>query len=70
MEKVYACFIDSETALVVIDKMIKKLKKIGLRGRLLETITVIYNDTVYDVLAIEGLTRRFRIYREVRQEYS
>lgn len=67
--KLYACFIDIRTAFDAISRkrLAQKLKKIGIKGRMLRAIGRIYEETLNEVLAGEGLTGRFKTFRGVRQ---
>lgn len=67
--KLYACFIDFKTAFDAINrkKLIEKLRRMGIRGRMLKAIVKIYEETLNEVIAGEGLTDRFRTFKGVRQ---
>lgn len=45
----------------------RKLKKLGVKGRMLKAIERIYKNTENEVIVGEGITDRFRTKRGVRQ---
>ena len=62
-------FIDYRTAFDSINREIlwEKLKKKGVKGKLLKMVKGIYKNTENEVITEEGLTERFRTERGVRQ---
>lgn len=67
--KLYAAFIDFRTAFDSVNRWILmgKLRERGLKGRMMNMIESIYRDTANEVIMREGISRRFRSCRGVRQ---
>lgn len=67
--KLYVGFVDFRTAFDSVNRevMVKKLEKIGVRGRFLGMIERIYRVTENEVITEEGITERFRTEKGVRQ---
>lgn len=67
--KLYACFIDFKTAFDSVDRkmLVKKLKEIGVRGRMLRIIKEIYKETENEIITGEGISGKFKTSRGVRQ---
>lgn len=61
--KLYACFVDFKTAFDAVDRriMVKKLRKIGVKGRLLKAVEKIYKRTENEIITGESVTSKFRI---------
>lgn len=60
---------DFRTAFDSVDRkvMIKKLEKLGVKGRFMEMIERIYSCTENELITEEGVTERFRTGKGVRQ---
>lgn len=56
--KLYACFIDLRTAFDAVDRklMVKKLRKLGIKGRMLKAIERIYQRMKNEVIVEGGIT--------------
>lgn len=67
--KVYVCFIDFKTAFDAVNRSIlkKKVRRIGIKGKMGRAIERIYEETENEVITEEGITERFRTKRGVRQ---
>lgn len=67
--KLYVGFVDFKTAFDVVDRkiLVEKLGKLGMKGKMLNMIKRIYNETKNEIRTSEGITESFVTKKGVRQ---